>query len=193
MATLILKATHLYMSPKKHGFVYPWIMNVTLFSLLKLKPSQSTGEMCNLKVRKSSCWTDLWARPDQVQLSFFRPGLSNLGISGISGGGWVDLATQSAWGQVALTIALWFSVKPHKPSRFVVVGQEDLPRFLIINTCDPGELGLKNGISLLGKSIINFILVGCMEWFLGMHTCCWQVTPCLRIKTHKLILVRKSN
>jgi len=119
MATLILKATHLYMSPKKHGFVYPWIMNVTLFSLLKLKPSQSTGGMCNLKVRKSSCWTDLWARPDQVQLSFFRPGLSNLGISGISGGGWVDLATQSAWGQVALTIALWFSVKPHKPSRFV--------------------------------------------------------------------------
>ena len=117
---------------KKHGCVYPWIMNVTLFYLLKLKPSQSTGEMCNWKVRKSSCWTDLWARPDQVQLSFFRPGLSNLGISGISGGGWVDLATQSAWGQVALTIVLRFSVKPHKRSRFLVVGQEDLPRCLIL-------------------------------------------------------------
>ena len=38
---------------KKHGCVYPWIMNVFLFSLLNLKPSQSTGEMCNLKVRKS--------------------------------------------------------------------------------------------------------------------------------------------
>lgn len=31
----------------------------------------------------------------------------------------------------------------------------DLPICLIINTCDPGELGVQNGNPLLGKSIKN--------------------------------------